>query len=234
MDINEIEEVIKEFENGTSLRDCAKKRKIYIDKLRRNLFELGGEKGKQVLIQELEMYLKVPIMEIVGEYKKNKSATQISSDYGISLAKLSSVMHKYEYITGEKVIPKRERPQFRDDLDREKIVRRYKRGEYINKIADDNDVYPSTIRLIVTKYEIEHGLDIDEEHKKNVEKQKDKVKNLKKASTESVYRVIKKYNYSFGQIEKAAKNFIKKMAYHISWQFQDCIFHLSEWEFIKS
>ena len=205
MDIDEIEEIIKEFENEKNLRACAKKHKISISTIRRNLFELGGEKGKRVLIQELEMISKVPIMEIVKEYMKNKNASQICSDYNISAGKLSGIIHRYEDIMGEKIGNKRYSPQFRHDLDREKIVDRYRSGEYITKIADDNDVSPSTVHLIITKYEIEHGIEIEEEHKKNIEKHKDEVKNLKKPSIDSVCRVIKKYNYSFDQLVKQAK-----------------------------
>ena len=178
LDKQEIEDIINEFEEGISLRKSAKKRKIPISKIRRSLAKLGGDKGKEILIKELEMTDKVPIIEIAKEYQQNKPAIQICSDYNISTGKLNSIIHKYESIIGKKVTTERQMPQFRNDLNREQIVCRYRAGEYMTKMAKDNNVAPSTINAIITKYKIEYGLEIEEEHKKNVKKLKDKVIHL--------------------------------------------------------
>lgn len=220
MDINDIKKIIEEFERGTTLIESAKRRKISISDIRRSLFELGGEKGKQVLIQELEMISKAPIMKIVNDYKQNKDASQICSDYNIYAGKLSDIIHKYEYITGEKInVNKSHSPQFRHDLDREEIVNRYRSGEHITRIAEDNEVFPSTIRYIITRYEIENGNDIEDEHKQNVEKnkqnsekQREIAPGLKKTSINSIYNIIKKYNYSFEQLVVESK----KRGYKVS------------------
>ena len=214
-----IEQVIQDYEQGKTISQIAKKYKKSSSMIKVDLLELGGKKGQEILLKELERASGLPVMEIIEKYKHGKNIEQLKKEYGAK-SKISYIINQYQVITGEKVLGMNN-SAYRDDLDREKIVQEYREGKKESQLADENHVAISTIRRIVTKYADKNGYDIYDDHEKSAakriqdnnisnskdnkedneedNKENDKEK-LKIASLNSVIKIVKKYRYGYYEL----------------------------------
>lgn len=165
-DLNEIswKNVIEDYENGVSLEEIRTRIGIPKRIIKSKLLTLGGERGKAILLKELEKDFPM-INEIMKEYKQRKTVKQISEQYkGINV---SRAIRQYEMITGE-TFPINNPAIFRrDDIPKEKVIKDYGNGRIMSDLATEQKVAVSTIKRIVDSYVIEHGDEIVEQHDRN-------------------------------------------------------------------
>lgn len=220
-----IEQIIKEFNEGKKIKDIAKMRQTTENNIKRQLFELGGEEGREILLQDLEIASGIPIKQMVLEYEQNKKTIkQISDEYGIGVTKLGETIRRYELITGKKIIVK---PS--SNIDVEEILQKYRNGITAKEIANEIDILPSAVYRTIYQHAKENGNDIQVEHRsnwnarrsnnhseqvdsdiENLENEKENRKENEKSrikvlSLNAACKIIEKYNYTFEELFREAK-----------------------------
>ena len=214
-----IEQVIQDYEEGKTISQIAKKYRKSSSMIKVDLVELGGKKGQEILLNELERKSGLPVMEIIEKYKSGKTIEQLKEEYGEKF-KINHIINQYQVITGRKVL-RINNSDYRDDLDRVKIVQEYREGKKESQLAAENHVAISTIRRILAKYADENGYRIYDDHENaatkrlndNKEYEKDQ---LKIASLNSVCKILKKYKYGYEELFKIGLEkgyFVSKTTY---------------------
>lgn len=165
-----VEQVIKEYENGTSLEEISKKIYKSIHMIKSELLLYGGKKGKKILLQELEKGFPM-IKAMAQDYKKGKKVEQLSKQYNLTENKIREAIQQYKMITGE-TFSEKHITQYREDLQIDKIIEGYRKGETWSKLAKDNDASIDAIRNRVNQYIEKYGNQIEEERKKAIQEKK--------------------------------------------------------------
>lgn len=188
-----IKEIIKEYENGTSLEEIAKNSRLPIQIIKSELLEHGGEKGKEILLKELEK--KYPMIKaMIQDYQEGKKVKQLSEQYYLTEYMTREAILQYQMITG-RTFPEKHRTNYREDLQIDEIIEGFRNGELLSKLANDNDASITAIRNRVDKYIEEHGNQIVEERKNAIEKQKG-------ANIKKIYYEREVLKHTYAQIEE--------------------------------
>ena len=166
MSIDEVFKYIKEIENGKKIEEVAKENNIWPERVRAYLLRYGGQKGKNILLNEILEVLPISIEEINLEFQNGKNSTDIAEELGVSTEWFLDVILKYETISGDKIQKRKglNLNKRRNDLDVSKIIDEYRKGKDLTKIADDNNASTTTIRRRIDEYKKRTDEDIDEEH----------------------------------------------------------------------
>ncbi len=162
-----LKQIIEDYENGTSLKEINKKLHIPIRMIKLDLFEYGGKRGKKILLQELEKEFPM-IKEIIEKYDQGKTSKQLSEQYHTHVEKISNAIQQYKMLTG-KTLRKNSIRNYRDDLQIDEIIKEFRKGETLSKIASDQKTSVTAVRNRVNKYIQENGNEIVEERKKAIE-----------------------------------------------------------------
>ena len=192
-----LKQIIEDYENGTSLKEINKKLHIPIRMIKLDLFEYGGKRGKKILLQELEKEFPM-IKEIIEKYNQGKTSKQLSEQYHTHVEKISNAIQQYKMLTG-KTLRKNSIRNYRDDLQIDEIIKEFRKGETLSKIASDQKTSVTAVRNRVNKYIEENGNQIVEERKKAIEERK-KAKNYGIPYTTGKIKKVCKKGGSYAKI----------------------------------
>ena len=159
-----IEEIFKEYDEGNTLSQIAKNHNKKINIIKIELLELGGEKGKKILLEELEKKAGLSVNEVIPEYKKYNSAIKVAEVFDVSESKIFNFMREYKTIVGEKEFRNSIIENARVDGDIDQIIEDYRIGITETKIAREKGISQSTVRNIIIKHAKREGYEIYHEH----------------------------------------------------------------------
>lgn len=215
IDENIIKDIINDIENKIPINIVAKKYHKKQAVIKRALFELGGEKGKEILLSELEK--KLPIIEIVAKYKSGSVILELAEEYKIAYNKILNSIGEYELITGEKILDKsRQNRKQPKEIDKKEITQKYFQGMTYKQIGDEYHVAPSTIRSKIQSYMQEQKGKLEIENSNNDRKigintevyefdtALSSNKQLKVVTKHSLKRILSRYDYTYEELSKLA------------------------------
>lgn len=162
-------QIIEEYENGKTLKEINKDLHLPISRVKRKLLEHGGEKGKKILLIELEKEIPM-INEMIEHYQQGIILEQLSKQYGMNMIKIDDVIHKYEMLIGKPLEKIRYKNNRRNDLQEDEIVKEYAAGKTYQELAEGYRTCETTIRNRIIDYVRINGNSIREKHNKNREK----------------------------------------------------------------
>lgn len=146
-----IQSILGEIEKCGDLASVARSHGLKRRELKRQLYLFGGERGKAILIRELEK--KLPADKIKDELNKNKSFEEICEILQIGIAQLEDWIQKYEFISG---VPFKRKVghKARKDLDSqfEMILQDYLDGESYPALSRKYGASSTAIRTRIEKY----------------------------------------------------------------------------------
>lgn len=196
-----LEHVIKEYKNGTSLKNISTEIRIPIRIIKSELLQYGGKKGQEILLQELEKEFPM-IKAMVQDYQERKNVQQLSKQYHLTENMTRNVIRQYQTIVGEKT-SKKYTTNYREDLQTDQIIEGFRNGELLSKIANDNDASVTAIRYRIDKYIEEHGNQIEEERKNAIEK----IYYEREVLKHTYAQIEEKYHVSITTIKKRLKDY---------------------------
>lgn len=195
-----LEQVIKEYKNGTSLKNISTEIRIPIRIIKSELLQYGGKRGQEILMQELEKEFPM-IKAMVQDYQERKNVQQLSKQYHLTENMTRNVIRQYQTIVGEKT-SKKYTTNYREDLQTDQIIEEFRNGELLSKIANDNDASVTAIRYRVDNYIEEHGNQIVEERKNAIEKQQGSNPYRILLPIEKIYYEREVLKHTYAQIEE--------------------------------
>lgn len=163
----ELKQIIEEYEKGTSLEEIAKKLNLPVRIIKSELLSYGRENGKEILLKELERNYPM-IKEMAEDCKQGKTMEQFFERYHIDIEKIYEAIRQYQLITGEKfsIRNKQGYGNSRQDLQVDKIIDQFRKGETLAKIAEEQEASVTAVRSRIQQYIQKHGNEILEEHNK--------------------------------------------------------------------
>ena len=220
MDIEVVFNCIKEIEKGKTIDEVAKKNHVKPKVLRSYLLQVGGKKGKDIILNEIQSQLPLLIEGIVNRYQEGENLSDIAIELGMNPNKFKEIVYTYISISGLKMQRDNERKYKRTDLDENKIIEEYRNGKSIIQIAEENNSSTNAIRRRIDKYKNTTGEDIDQEHKnelirirkikkkaKSDRKRRIEIERIRQQETKKIKlieEIIRKHGYSYEQLLEIA------------------------------
>lgn len=220
MEIELLYNCIKEIENGKSIDEVAKYNHVKPRILRLYLLQDGGQKGKEIILDEIQSQLPLTIEEISDRVNEGKSLRDIAEECGVSHYKFTELFYRYKAISGQKIQSDNKVKYKRTDLDVNKIINEYRNGKSIIQIAEENNTSTTTIRIRIDNYKSTTGEDVDQEHKneinrirnirkkakndKNRKIEMDRIREQENKKIKLIEQIIREYGYFYEQLLEIA------------------------------
>ena len=196
MEIELVYNCIKEIENGKSIDEVAKYNHVKPRILRLYLLQDGGQKGKEIILDEIQSQLPLTIEEISDRVNEGKLLRDIAEECGVSHYKFTELFYRYKAISGQKIQSDNKVKYKRTDLDVNKIINEYRNGKSIIQIAEENNTSTTTIRIRNIRKKAKND--------KNRKIEMDRIREQENKKIKLIEQIIREYGYSYEQLLEIA------------------------------
>ena len=223
-------QIINLYIQGYLVIEISKLTQLHTQKISDLLTEYGHIIGERVEHQQDKKKEKLDINSIISEYRQGKSMRKIAEETGTYTDNIRRIIFDYVDRTDDKEIDKvhmennkkirkeknsktkeknekkedNDRKNEKTELDNEKIYLEHKKGKTLKALAEKYKVSVSTIKNRINDYIIEHDIDEGKLVQEGIKNKPKKVKTKKIATRYAIENMLKKYKYSYEELNEMA------------------------------